>query len=395
MAARVLSDEDLELFKTYAYSNYVTRLVCNKWRLPSEEIMRVERATRNQSKNPLWNMLRLDRQTASASCQNRDPPQNEAMNYGSHQETVVKKNSELIAMIENLIEYTLKVKIKDKVLECGMFLSQFGLFSASPDAYFVLETGVLVPIEIKCPWTYREKNIEDVRRALRDRQPRYRVENTSFSVNKRGAPLFVVEKTTPHYRQMQRQMYVMNSPMCVYVVKFGTEFVVNTVMRDETFCLQQYDAEKKLFDMFVSKNQCMLRFKNVAARVQSFKNQRYNDKDIGLLADLGFYYAFGQLKCIFCESVYDVDVAVAKVLQLHASCNNGKPVQVSSSSAQEYLNHNKRVESLTNNGVTDVNLAKQGVYHDGVQLKTFCCNTDVGFNNAVTHTKDCYYVKLL
>nr|QGX02299.1 alk-exo [Mamestra configurata nucleopolyhedrovirus A] len=395
MTARVLSDEDLELFNTYAYSNYVTRLVCNKWRLSLEEILRVERATRNQSKNPLWNMLRLDRQTASATCQNRDPPQNEAMNYGSHQETVVKKNAVLISMIENLIEKTLKVKIKDKVLECGMFLSQFGLFSASPDAYFVLETGVFVPIEIKCPWTYREKNIEDVRRGLRDRQPRYRVENTSFSVNKRGSPLFVVEKTTPHYRQMQRQMYVMNSPLCVYVVKFGTEFVVNTVMRDETFCLQQYDAEKKLFDVFVSKNQCMLRYKNVAARVQSFHNQRYNDNDVRLLADSGIYYAFGRLKCIFCEGVYDGDTDVAKVLQLHESCNNGAPVQVPLSSVQEYLNHNKRVESLTHNGVADVGLAKQGVYHDGVRLKTFCCNTIVGSNNTVGHTKDCYYVKLL
>nr|WRQ96461.1 alk-exo [Mamestra configurata nucleopolyhedrovirus A] len=395
MIARVLSDEDLELYNTYAYSKYVTRLVCSKWRLSLEEILRVERATRNQSKNPLWNMLRLDRQTASASCQNRYLPQNEAMNYGSYQETVVKKNAVLISMIENLIEYTLKVKIKDKVLECGMFLSQFGLYSASPDAYFVLETGVLVPVEIKCPWTYREKNIEDVRRGLRDRQPRYRVENTSFSVNKRGAPLFVVEKTTPHYRQMQRQMYVMNSPMCVYVVKFGTEFVVNTVMRDETFCLQQYDAEKKLFDVFVSKNQRMLRYKNVATRIQSFKNQRYNDNDVRLLAYSGFYYAFGQLKCIFCEWVIDVDVDVAKVLQLHDSCNNGEPVQVPLSSVQEYLNHNKRVESLTNNGVTDVSLAKQGVYHDGVQLKTFCCNTHVNSNNTVTHLKDCYYVKLL
>ncbi|WBB27276.1 ALK-EXO [Mythimna sequax nucleopolyhedrovirus] len=395
MSARVLSDEDLDIFETYAYSNYVTRLVCNKWRLPSKEIMRVERATRNQSKNPLWNMLRLDRQTASATCQNRDPPQNEAMNYGSYQETVVKKNVVLISMIENLIEKTLNVKIKDKILECGMFLSQFGLFSASPDAYFVLENGVLVPIEIKCPWTYREKNIEDVRRALRDRQPRYRVENTSFSVNKRGSPMFVVEKTTPHYRQMQRQMYVMNSPLCVYVVKFGTEFVVNTVMRDETFCLQQYDAEKKLFDMFVSKNQCMLRYKNVAARIQSFANQRYNENDVRLLADAGFYYAFDQLKCIFCESVYDVETDINKVMQLHASCNNGAPVKVSMSSVQKYLNHNKRVESLIHNGVPDINLAKQGVYHDGVRMKTFCCNTTVGSDSIVRHRNDCYYVKLL
>jgi hypothetical protein len=394
MAARILSEEETELFSKYAYSNYVTRLTCNKWRIPIDEIMRVERATRDQAKNPLWNMLRLDRQTASGSCQNRDAPQNEAMNYGSQQETVVKRNLVLVSMIEELIEKTLKLKIVDKVLECGMFLSQFGLFSASPDAYFVMETGVLVPIEIKCPWTYREKNIEDVRSGLRDRKPRYRVENTSFSVNKRGAPLFIVEKTTPHYRQMQRQMYVMNSPLCVYVVKLGMEFVVNTVKRDETFCQQQYDTERKLFDTFVSKNRSKQRYGNAAARVQSLSNRHYTSEQAQLLGRSGLYYDFGRMRCVFCDSVFDLDTDVDKVLQKHSSCNDGAPVHVPKSSAQDYVSHNRRVESLSRNGA-DVSLASQGVYHDGSELKTFCCNTTLTSTGDVQHTDDCYYVKML
>ena len=240
MVNRELTASQQELFNKYSYNNYVSQLTSNTFRLPLDEIMQVERATREQSNNPLWNMLRLDRQTASGSASAaRSVPQSAAMSYGLCEEKLVKSDKFLVNKIQDVIEKAIKCRVVDKVLECGMFLSSLGLYSASPDAYFVAErlaeneggdddddgSGgddlVFIPVEIKCPHTYKDRNVDDVRKELGDRNARYRIKHTALSVNKRGSYLFAVEQTDAHYRQMQRQMYVLNAPLCVYVVKFA------------------------------------------------------------------------------------------------------------------------------------------------------------------------------
>jgi Viral alkaline exonuclease len=397
MAARVLTKEEKDVFELYSYNNYVKRLHCNSFRLSRNDILRVERATRLQSKNPLWDMLRLDRQTASGSSNaGRSVYVTEAMNYGTRQEDVVKQDANVISLIVSTIEKTLKQKVCDSILECGMFLSAFGLFSASPDAYFVMEDGTLVPVEIKCPFTYRDDTIEKMRATLKDRQPRYSVPHTAFTVNKRGAPLFVVEKTKVHYRQMQRQMYVMDAPMCVYVVKFGTEYVIQAVMRDQTFYLKQYETEQKLFDMLVNRNRLNKRFDKIIERKRTLIQHNYTDKQAHTLAERGLFFDYGHIKCIHCEAIFDPDSTIDFIMNRHHCSNSAdydNSTKAINASADNFAKHSKRVESLQKNNV-NVHLASEGVYHDGSGLRTFCCGVPVK-QVVVTHTPDCGYVKML
>ncbi|AIE47767.1 alkaline exonuclease [Peridroma alphabaculovirus] len=386
------------IFKKYCYSNFVVSLESSKWRMPRDEIMAIEVATRMQSENPLWGMLRLDRQTASGNASAaRVVPQSTAMSYGLAQEKEVKSDRFLVAHIKATVEATLNTRVVDTVLECGMFLSQFGLYGASPDAYLLTENDVCVPVEIKCPLTYRDMDIEAVRRTFNTRKLRYRIKHTAFSVNKTGAPVFEVERCDPHYRQMQRQMYVMNAPMCVYVVKFANSYVVSAVMRDEMFCLRELDGEKRLFEMFVHRNMARRRYRVAAQRKLSLMQNGCDAERAGALADNGLYFDFGQLVCVFCARTFDIESTVEHVLSRHDYCgesNDAAPVDIAALVHKDYMHHSKRVESLRAN-YSDPSLADGGVFHDGTNMQTFCCGQAVAAAESIKHTTDCAYNLLL
>lgn len=408
MAQRELSATQLELFNKYSFNNYVADLHSKTFRLSIDDILVVERNTRQQSNNTLWNMLRLDRQTASGNgSATRMVPQSAAMSYGLCKEKEVKDNEFLMDQIQNVIETTLKCRVSDKVLECGMFLSAMGLYSASPDAYYVVtrvaddddddDEKMFIPIEIKCPFTYKDKTINDVRKELGDRNSRYRVKHTALSMNKRGSPLFVVEQTDAHYRQMQRQMYVMNAPMCVYVVKFANSYVVNSVLRDDTFFLKEQQSERKLFEMFVQKNQNRRRFKFAERRMQSIIQniKNYSTSQAQALAESGLYYDFGTLKCIYCTKQFDVDTPASQILNKHDYCGDTSIKQMSTLYNRHYVSHRKRVESLAARRA-NISFADQGVYYDGNELKTFCCGVQATQEDKkVKHKNTCKYTLML
>ncbi|QWO71669.1 alkaline exonuclease [Orgyia pseudotsugata single capsid nuclopolyhedrovirus] len=398
-----LTSEQQAICDAYLYSNYARNLPVGG--LTDEEIARVERATRGQSDNPLWSVLRLDRRTASGSlsASGANTFCTQAMSFGLHEEKLVKSNKNLIDLIKQKLESRLNAKIVESVLDCGMFFSRLGLSAASPDAYFRFDTGALVPVEIKCPMSYRNVSVDEMRNGLNTRKPRYRVKHTAFSVNRSGPALFSVESTDPHYRQMQRQMYVLEAPLCVYLVKFKDSFVAKFVDRDERFCAQERINEQQLFNALLAQTQNRT-FVTEKARVASFENQNhtFSAKQVLTLATNGLYYSFGRLLCNSCASNFDCDMKCDDVLTKHASCQNRRCVVEPSLSLEaqyvEYVDHAERVKSLLAARL-DPQRAEQGVFHCAAsdELKTFCCGNSVSLNNDngnVKHTDKCVYAHL-
>nr|QED40097.1 alkaline exonuclease [Spodoptera frugiperda multiple nucleopolyhedrovirus] len=403
METRKLTKSQMEIIDKYSYNNYVSTLQSPKFRLSRNDILFVEHATREQSLNPLWNMLRLDRQTASGNCSYATSvPQSAAMSYGLRQEKLLKNDKFLIQQVINVIETTIGGKVVDQVLNCGMFMSEFGLFSASPDAYFVVKTTtgddakeVFVPLEIKCPHTYKETNFEEMRKTFGNRNDRYRVKHTALSVNKHGDFLFAVEQTDPHYRQMQRQMYVMNAPLCVYVVKFYNSYVILPVLRNETFYIKEYQIEKRLFERYVQKNRHRLLYKSEQNRLKTLTNH-FSLSDAQQLAESGLVYEFGELKCIYCDLPFDIEAPISEIIDRNKQCGDSSIEKMSAISNKNYISHNKRQQSLINNGI-DVKLADHGVYcTDHGALRTFCCDEQINDDTTPIKHKDyCKYYLML
>ncbi|ABF47458.1 alkaline exonuclease [Clanis bilineata nucleopolyhedrovirus] len=391
--------EEQSICDRFLYSNFVSSLDCVNKRLSKEDILLVEKMTRGQAANKLWNILRLDRKTASGSVNNVSIPTTAAMSFGIVNEKVVKSDESFISLVrKKCVEDVLGVKVRDTVLECGLFFTPRGLHSASPDAYFVTDDNQWIPVEIKCPATYKDTTIEQMRTGLGTRKQRYRVKNTALSVNISGPPLFQVEQKDAHYRQMQRQMYVLNAPLCVYIVKFQDSCVALTVLRNKQFCLQEEQSEQKLLEMYVLKNKTNKNLNNINSRIKSFVDQHHNftDYQINSLSETGLYYNYGSLSCVFCSSRFDLDIDYNCLLDKHAmQCDRGNL----KFAVMEYADHSKRVESLRLLNV-DLQLAAQGLFYDKHMLKfrTFCCSQTTDFTNSndnrsiiVKHTKDCKY----
>lgn len=391
------------------YENYVKNLKCKTFRLSREEIDAVEVSTRGQSENALWSTLRLDRQTASGTSNNTSVPQSAAMSYGLVQEKRLKRDKFLMSQIEKIIEKTLNGKIVKSILDCGMILSEFGLFSASPDAYFNVSVRdddvdgndkvVQVPVEIKCPHTYKDKNFIEVRNSLGIRKNRYRVKHTALSVNRQGDSMsFAVETTDPHYRQMQRQIYVMNAPMCVYVVKFHNSYVVLPVLRDQTFYLKEYQTEKRLFERFVEKNFNRITYNTECNRIRSLALNvpHYDEATVKKLAHNGIFYDFGELKCIHCDLQFDLDCPLEVILAKNKYCGDGDIKKMSKIFNRNYTDHHRRVESLLDCN-KNPKLADAGIYCDNDEtLKTFCCGVEIDRDDdEVKHSVSCKYNLML
>ncbi|AXS67779.1 alkaline exonuclease [Cryptophlebia peltastica nucleopolyhedrovirus] len=389
-----LSPEQLIVYNKFMYSNYVTNLTCPTSRLDTETILKVEKLTRGQSDNALWVLLRMDRHTASGSPLSYSTSPTLAMTFGHNQERLVKTKHALLDLLENTIETALGCSVVERVLDCGMFFSSMGLFSASPDAYFATNKGQYIPIEIKCPYTYKDVTIDEIRNEMKTRKSRYRVKHTAFSLNKTGPPIFSVEKTDPHYRQMQRQMYVMRAPICIYVVSFKDHFVASTVERDDEFYLSEYKKEKNIFDMFVRSNGLAKRMKNQRNRIATFQNtNKFRKEDVLKLTRRGLYLKNGEIICAICATKSDSDIDISTVLDLHEQCMDHKDNEnIIECKHQKFFNHSTRMKSLIAANV-DSSHAKWGLFHEDGLFKTFCCDMIVT-DFVPNHATDCDFAQI-
>ncbi|ADD73859.1 alkaline exonuclease [Lymantria xylina nucleopolyhedrovirus] len=393
--------EKREILQKYTYNAYVSRVRSTEG-LSREEILHVERQTRGQSKNALWNALRLDRRTASGSSPDQHAPrQNAAMTFGLRQEEQLKLDETVVSELRDLVELTLSpARATTAVLDCGLFFSRRGLNSASPDAYFVMSTGGFVPVEIKCPFSYRDTTVEQMRSGLGARRARYRVKHTALSVNVRGPPLFAVEKTDPHYRQMQRQMYVLEAPMCVYLVKFKGSHVSVAVRRDEDFCRRENASEERLLTMYVARNLNRKRMGFYTHRLASLTTGALGDpafsrtpEQMRALAASGLYYDYGHLVCVSCNGKFETSAPLAR-LTLEHRCGAGGAHELAS---KKFSDHAQRLRSLLK-AAAPVELARQGVFCNALgALETFCCKPErvCAVTLRVVHAPECAYARLL
>lgn len=371
-----MTPQEQEFCEKYSYSNYASRVTQDHVNT-REEIFELERATRGQHKNTLWQILRLNRKTASnSSGVSNFCGENDAMRYGIEQEEVVKKNQLLVRALEEKIEEKLGCEVADTVLDCGMFITPLGLYSASPDAYFVLRDGRIVVLEIKCPYSYRNTDLESIRRGFNNKA-RYRITNTAFSINKNG-PLDVrVEKKNDHYRQIQAQLYVTNAVMAIYLVKIGKHEEIHFVDRDEEIIKELQEKERADFARCVKENEKHREYNSERNRLISFITSSYNKETATKLAREGFYNWNGVVKCHFCQKHIETEQGVDEVLATH-SCSSSRRdnVRHANLSYREFLPLQRRIDSFKSFGLppSDVwELAKLNVFLTDNCFIYYCC----------------------
>ncbi|AGQ20368.1 alk-exo [Clostera anastomosis granulovirus A] len=375
----VLTDEQLELGGKYSLEKYVRTLTLQH-RNSVEDIMLLESATRGQSKNPLWKLLRINRTTASGGgnfCGKNSP----AIQYGIRQEKLLKRDTIVMNVLKEAVEKKLKKRVVQEVLDCGLFISSIGLHSASPDAYLVLETKEIVVVEIKCPYTYRNENLETIRTRMNTRQKRYRVPHTAFSINRHGPLQVTVEKANDHYRQMQAQMYVTGACMAVYVVKLRDDMPeIHFVDRDEALIGSMHKNELYQLKVHVHENRRNRAMVMESERVKTFVGSGYEERVSRLLARDGFYYWCGSVSCYFCGRRFEMaDCCVEDVIYKHMeeACNKTENVILTQAHSKSFLNVFDRIDNLRSVGVYSPaqceDMARRGLYHDGIRLVLYCC----------------------
>lgn len=374
-----MTAEQLQLGEKYSLQNYVKWLTIDH-RNTRDEILRLERATRGQTENILWKLLRVNRTTASrSSAYVYDGQPTKAMEYGVLNEKLLKQDRLLINAVRDGIENRLGIKVVNEVLDCGLFISEIGLFSASPDAYFELDTGALVVMEIKCPYTYRNETLETVRLRMNNNRNRYRVPHTAFSISRRDALNVLVEKRNDHYRQIQTQLYVTGAVLAVYVVKFSDKPEVHFVTRDDAFidCLRK--REKSKLWSYVKengRNRVMVMEKE---RFNSFGGFAVHEEKARLLASDGMYHWCGNVVCYFCKRHFEItDKTVEQIREEHGSdCDKSGNISMVEVAHAKYLNVLVRLENLRCAQLYDEaeceKLAKEGFFYDGTNLVLYCC----------------------
>lgn len=388
-----MSEYEQNLCKKYSYSNYVSNLKPDHEN-SYDDIMELERATRGQNENPLWQVLRLNRKTASNSsgvisfCM-----ENDAMRYGIENEKLIKQNTLLMRAIEEQIEERMNSPVAQSILDCGMFVTPLGLFSASPDGYFVTEDGRIVVLEIKCPYKYKDTDLESIRRGFNNKK-RYRIPCTAFSVNRSGILDVRVEKKNDHYRQIQAQLYVTNGALAVYLVKIGDSEEVHFIDRDEQVIRDLRDREREDYQRVLCENAKHREFLHERNRRATFKkNLQVDDATTKLLARDGFYNWNGCIRCHFCQKTVELEHGVDAVLANHVCHVKTGNVRYADVKHRSYVTLQSRIDSLTSLGWSFANamdVAKMNVFFKDNVFTYYCCDVNVSscFDCNSTDIKD-------
>lgn len=211
-------DIDKEIFEVLA-ENHMEKLFSNqrKWQ-------DIERDTVDQSRSDLWHRLHKELITASkfgticrmqptTSCTNvvlsiRYPKYVDAAatNYGRENEAKARK------MIEEQLNITIKL--------CGLFIDRdIPYLGASPDG-LIDEDGV---VEIKCPYTARNGNLE---KCIEEMPALRRIYNS-----KRDG----LNKSHHYYYQVQGQLHITRRTYCIFALWNSDDIKVITVHRDDDF----------------------------------------------------------------------------------------------------------------------------------------------------------------
>jgi len=186
--------------------------------------------TRDQADNPLWNICRKGRLTASnfgpairCMVNNRKPSQSvlngilgnkdlsgmRAIQWGKNNENTARK----------LYEEVNEVSVDQKVL----ILHESGVLVASPDG-MVSNDKV---IELKCPYSLRDQSVST---AL----------SGKFFVNRSAPGEYELNQSDQagfnYYHQVQGVMHLTDTSECDFIVWCPADFVIFTICKDDQWC---------------------------------------------------------------------------------------------------------------------------------------------------------------
>ncbi len=114
------------------------------------------------------------------------------------------------------------------VKECGLHISEInGFLGASPDGLVFNGDQLCGCIEIKCPFSAREKSIADA------------CSQSQFFCKRDSSNKISLKRTHNYYYQVQGQLAVLNLPWCDFVVWTNRDFCVERVNYDEEFWSKQ------------------------------------------------------------------------------------------------------------------------------------------------------------
>lgn len=309
-----------ELLNLYHANNYF-RHVNYSSQLPAHVIMEIEKESRGQSNNKFWKEIRAGRPSASGSY-GAFVKQNAAMTYGLDMEENLKNDPFLKDELSSHVTNHMKKNYSTCVFNSGVMLSKRGVKCASPDAYFSFASDnnaetVFIPVEIKNPQRYAEQDVDNVVQKLGPRATC--ISGTGFRVTDKQNYRLDIKPGSPHWTQMQKQMYVMNcAPYALYVVQFGTPqgygatscTAMFACYRDDNFMKRENENELK----FIS----LARLRIFDIRFDTFYNC-CNTQQSKELASVGLYRKDYSIKCIFCDFEYTNKISfdINKILKLH------------------------------------------------------------------------------
>ena len=244
---QMLSDlKDIDAL-TISYGSLLERADEVELKVPSDEVNNVEVATRGQAKNKLWQDFRAGRVTASkmkqvCSTDPANPSQalimsvcypgtktfsTDATKWGENNEK--KARGQFVAEMQRQNEH-----INPAVTECGLYLSEEKPFiAASPDGIVECDCCGQSVLEIKCPYSHRDKALSNPDKGF------YLVTSENGNVK--------LDKTHEYYFQVQTQLGVTGLSKAYFVVWTPIDLHIEIINFDKQFWEQICTSAEKIF----------------------------------------------------------------------------------------------------------------------------------------------------
>ena len=208
-----------------------------KLKITDEQIRLIEESTKQDSKTETWlearkyrltssnfgRIIRAKSVTESLLCQIEGAKSLDgikAIEWGRSNESLAKK------------QFFEKTKLE--IEESGLFVSNSGVLGASPDGLI----GDDALIEVKCPYSDKEKTITDA------------CKGSNFCLKLSDDGTFSLKENHAYYSQVQGQLYLSGRSKCFFMVWTLVDSVIIELKRDEDWKVNLTRLEDFFFDHF-------------------------------------------------------------------------------------------------------------------------------------------------